>query len=56
MKTSHFTESQIVATLKQADAGVPVKYMSCKAGFSVATYYLSERANTVLWKPRNCAV
>lgn len=25
MHTSKFTETQIVATLKQADAGVPVK-------------------------------
>ena len=39
MKTSHSTESQIVATLKQADAGVPVKDMCCKAGISVATHY-----------------
>ncbi|KKY05612.1 transposase, partial [Xanthomonas phaseoli pv. phaseoli] len=25
MRTSKFTETQIIATLKQADAGVPVK-------------------------------
>ena len=34
-----FTESQIVATLKQADAGVPVKDSCRQAGISVATYY-----------------
>ena len=39
MKTSRFTESQIVATLKQADAGVPVKDICRQAGISVATYY-----------------
>ena len=39
MKTSRFTESQIVATLKQADAGVPVKDSCRHAGISVAAYY-----------------
>ena len=39
MKTSRFTESQIVAILKQADAGVPVKDICRQAGISVATYY-----------------
>jgi putative transposase len=31
MRTSKFTETQIVATLKQADAGVPVKYGGLEA-------------------------
>ena len=39
MKTSRFTQSQILATLKQADAGVPVKDSCRQAGISVATYY-----------------
>ena len=39
MKTSRFTESQILATLKQADADVPVKDSCRQAGISVATYY-----------------
>ena len=39
MKTSRFSESQIKATLKQADAGVPVKDICRQAGISVATYY-----------------
>ena len=38
MKTSRFTESQILATLKQADADVPVKDSCRQAGISVATY------------------
>ena len=39
MKTSKFTETQIVAILKQADAGVPVKDVCRQAGISVPTYY-----------------
>jgi putative transposase len=39
MRTSKFTESQIVAALKQADAGVPVKDICRQAGISTATYY-----------------
>ncbi len=39
MKTSKFTEPQIVSILKQADAGVPVKDTCRQAGISVATYY-----------------
>ena len=35
MKTARFTESQIVAILKQANAGVPVKDMCRHAGISV---------------------
>ncbi|MBO9770044.1 MULTISPECIES: IS3 family transposase [Xanthomonas] len=39
MRTSKFTETQIVATLKQADAGVPVKDVCRQVGISTATYY-----------------
>lgn len=39
MRTSKFTESQIVAALKQADAGIPVKDICRQAGISTATYY-----------------
>jgi putative transposase len=39
MKTSKFTETQIVSILKQADAGVPVKDVCRQAGISVPTYY-----------------
>ena len=39
MKKSKFTETQIVAILKQADAGVPVKDLCRQAGISTALYY-----------------
>ncbi len=39
MCTSTFTETQIVATLRQADAGVPVKDICRQSGVSTATYY-----------------
>lgn len=39
MRTSKFTETQIISILKQADAGVPVKDICRQAGISTATYY-----------------
>ena len=39
MKASRFTESQIVAILKEADAGMLVKDICRKHGISDATYY-----------------
>ncbi|KUF25934.1 transposase [Xanthomonas phaseoli pv. manihotis] len=39
MRTSKFTETQIVTTLKQADASVPVKDICRQVGISTATYY-----------------
>lgn len=39
MKSSKFTETQIVSILKQADAGMPIKDICRQAGISIATYY-----------------
>ena len=35
-----FTEGQIVGFLREADAGIPVKDLCRKHGFSDASYYL----------------
>jgi putative transposase len=39
MKRTRFTETQIVAVLKEVDSGVPVKDICRKHGISDATYY-----------------
>jgi len=39
MKTSRFTDSQIIAILKQAEAGSPVPELCRKHGISKATFY-----------------
>ena len=39
MKKTRFTETQIVAVLKEVDGGIPVKDVCRKHGISDATYY-----------------
>ena len=39
MKKSRFSEEQIIGFLKQVEAGMPVKELCRKSGFSDATFY-----------------
>lgn len=39
MKTSRFTDSQIIAILKQAEVGSPVPELCREHGMSTATFY-----------------
>ena len=39
MKKSRYIEEQIIGFLKQADAGMPIKELCRKGGFSDATFY-----------------
>ena len=39
MKKSRYSEEQIIGFLKQAEAGMPIKDLCRKGGFSEATFY-----------------
>lgn len=39
MKKSRYTEEQIIGFLKQVEAGMPIKDLCRKGGFSEATFY-----------------
>ncbi len=43
MRTSKFSQTQIITILKQGDAGVQVKELCRQAGISTATYYQWKR-------------
>jgi hypothetical protein len=46
-----FSEEQIIGFLKEADAGVPIKELCRRHGFSDASYYLC-RASSAAWTCR----
>ena len=39
MKTSRYSDSQIMAILKQAEAGTPIPELCCEHGMSSASFY-----------------
>jgi putative transposase len=39
MKTSRYSQEQIIGFLKQAEAGMPIKALCRQGGFSDATFY-----------------
>ena len=62
MKTSRFTDSQIIGVLKQVEAGTPVPGLCREHGISSATFYdrrkslfgTSGAASSAGWTPRWC--
>lgn len=39
MKRSRFTDERVIGFIKQAEAGMPIKELCRKGGFSDATFY-----------------
>ena len=50
MKTSRFSDAQIIAILKQAESGSPVPELCREHGISSATFY-KWRSKSVAWMP-----
>lgn len=57
IKKSRFTEEQMIGFIKQAEAGIPVKEICRKGGFSDATFYKWRDKYGVAWRcpmPSRC--
>jgi putative transposase len=55
MRKSRFSEEQIAYTLRQADAGAPVKELCRKLGISEQTFYVWNAALTPIVRGRSIA-
>lgn len=56
MRTSKFSEEEIIGFLRQAEAGMPIKEIGRKHGFSDASFY-KWRSKYAAWtpaKPNGC--
>ena len=53
MKKSRHTDSQIMAILKQAEAGTPVPELCRERGMSSASVFISGALSTVGWMSVN---
>jgi len=51
MKKSRFTDSQILAVLKQAEAGVAAPELCREHGISTATFSINGERSLVGWTP-----
>ncbi|SUA56916.1 Uncharacterised protein [Oligella urethralis] len=51
MRKSRYTDSQILAILKQAEAGTPLPALCREHGMSSATFYKNGVPNMVAWTP-----
>jgi putative transposase len=47
MKRKRFTEAQILGFLQEAEAGIPVKELCRKHGFSDASFYNCQATSTL---------
>ncbi len=51
MRKSKFTETQIIAMIKETDSGVPVPEVCRKYGVGQSTIFINGGQSMVVWKP-----